>query len=310
MDATQRMLALLNEGFPDITALEPHRAREVVDARVRPADNLDDVESTADAEVDAGGHRVPVRVYRPRAPRPGAPVTVYAHGGGFLHGSIASHDGFCRRWAKGTGSVVVSVGYRLSPEHRPPAARDDIVAAVDWSRRTGLAGDGVILAGDSSGATLAALATRALRDRGDSPVVGQVLLYPFLDPTMSSASHVTRGQGYFVTSALLSYYWRSYLGPDADPAAPGPAATPWGCTDAAGQPSSIVVTAGLDPLCDEGTAYAAQLRLAGNHVLERRYPDQFHGFLTIAGHPPAASALDVLWADIRTLPTPTAKDHR
>lgn len=307
MDETSRMLALLNESFPDLTAMEPRAARVAADARIRPADNADDVASSDDHAVDAGTHRIPVRVYRPHELRPDAPVTVYAHGGGFLHGSIEGHDAFCRRWSKGTGSIVVSVGYRLSPEAAPPAARDDIVAAVDWTVGHGLAGNGAVLAGDSSGGNLAAGAAIALRDRGQSPIVGQVLIYPFLDPAMATESHRTRGSGYFVTTELLAYYWRAFLGMDG--AAVTAEATPLAVADLSGLPPAVVVTAGLDPLCDEGVTYARRLREAGGRVVLRHHPDQFHGFLTIPGYGPAASAVSMLWRDILHLTT-SSKESR
>lgn len=307
MDETSRMLALLNESFPDLSRMAPAEARAAADARIRPAGNIDDVASAEDRTVDVDGRRIPVRVYRPHVPRP-VPVTVYAHGGGFLHGSIEGHDGFCRRWAKETGSVVVSVGYRLAPEAAPPAARDDLVAVVDWVQGGELAGAGVILAGDSSGGNLAAGAAIVLRDRGASPVVAQVLAYPFLDPAMATRSHRTRATGYFVTGPLLAYYWRTLLG-DRFGEDATPEVTPLAVEDLGGLPPAIVLTAGLDPLCDEGTAYAHRLRAAGVDVVLRHHPDQFHGFLTIPGYGPGVSATQTLWSDIRHL-TELAKDPR
>lgn len=298
MDETARMLDLLNESFPDLTAMSPSDARAAADSRIRPAANLDDVASAEDHFIDAGGYGLRVRVYHPHTLRPRAPVTVYAHGGGFLHGSIEGHDGFCRRWAKHTDSVVVSLDYRLSPEATPPAARDDVIAAVDWAVGRGLADNGAIVAGDSSGGNLAAGAAIALRDRGDSPVVGQVLAYPFLDPMMRSESHRTRGSGYFVTTALLSYYWRAHLGDISTGAAITADATPLAVDDLTDLPPAVIVTAGLDPLCDEGRLYAARLRAAGIRVALRHHPDQFHGFLTIPGYRPATSAASILWHDV------------
>ena len=301
MDETQRMLSLLNESFPDLAALEPAEARLAVDSRIRPAANVDDVAGTEDHAVDAGGHRISVRVYRPHSRDEAAPLTVFIHGGGYLHGSIEGHDGFCRRWAKGTASVVISVDYRVSTQTAPPGARDDVLAAIDWAVDAGLAPTGILLAGDSSGGALAAAAAIALRDRGASPVVGQVLLYPFLDPSMSSESHRSRATGFFVTSRLLDYYWRVYL---ADAAAvPAHDITPYAVDDLTGLPPAIVVTAGLDPLQDEGEAFAQRLRDAGAPVVLRRYAGQFHGFLTIPGYAPGESAAPVLWSDVRSLTT-------
>ncbi|MEJ1087804.1 alpha/beta hydrolase [Microbacterium sp. Mu-80] len=311
MSETARMLALLNETFPDLTRMAPEDARRAADARIRPA-AADKAVNAEDVTVDAGTHRLEVRVYRPHVTAPDAPVTVYAHGGGFLHGSIIGHDGFCRRWAQSTGGTVVSVEYRVSTQAPPPAARDDLVTAVRWAQQAALADNGVILAGDSSGGNLAAGAAIVLRDLGETPVVGQALLYPFLDPTMSTESHRTRATGYFVTDALLSYYWQVYVGAGREPAdaAADADVTPLAIADLTGLPPAVVVTAGLDPLCDEGIQYASRLRAAGVPVVERHYPGQFHGFLTIPDYGPASSASEVLWADLRHLSHTLTKESR
>ena len=309
MTETTRMLALLNETFPDLAAMTPADARIAADARIRPAANLDDVARVEDVMATHGPDAVSVRIYHPHAQRDGAPVTVYAHGGGFLHGSVAGHDGFCRRWAKGTRSTVVSVEYRLAPEAAPPAARDDIVTAVEWARASGLAPHGVVVAGDSSGGNLAAGAAIVLRDRGDTPIIAQVLAYPFLDPSMSTPSHRSRAHGYFVTSDLLAYYWRHYLAGSSREAF-APEVTPLAVPDLSGLPSAVVITAGLDPLSDEGAQYAHRLRDAGVSVVHRHYPDQFHGFLTIPGYGPADSAAEVLWSDLQQLPETLEKESR
>lgn len=296
MDETERMLELLNASFPDIATMPPLDARAAVDSRVRPAHNLGDVARAENHMVAAATGDVPVRVYHPHDPEPDAPAVVFAHGGGFLHGSIASHDGFCREWSRETRAVVVSVEYRLAPEHSAPAAVDDVVAAVDWVRSRD-AGAGIVVAGDSSGANLAAGAAIALRDRGDSPLVGQVLIYPFLDPTMASESYRTRARGYFVTARLLRYYWATYLGGPPEEADVDWRISPATAASHAGLPPAIVITAGLDPLCDEGRDYARLLRRVGVPALHRHHPDQFHGFLTIAQYRPAEAARELLWSD-------------
>ncbi|MCE0509898.1 alpha/beta hydrolase [Microbacterium sp. KKR3/1] len=308
MDETTRMLELLNSSFPALATMTPLEGRAAADSRIRPAANLDDAVSTDDRTVDAGTHDIPIRVYHPRVVHRDAPTTVYAHGGGFLHGSIAGHDGFCRRWARATEATVVSVGYRLAPEAGPGDARDDVVAVVDEVMSAGLADRGILLAGDSSGGNIAAGAAVVLRDRGASPVVAQALLYPFLDPEMSSDSHRTRASGYFITSELLAHYWRTFLSdhPDRFDADVSPLAV----DDLSGLPPAVVVTAGLDPLCDEGAAYALRMREAGVPVILRHHPDQFHGFLTIPGYGPALGAAEILWSDLRSLITSDPKDHR
>lgn len=299
LDETQSILALLNASFPRIAAMDPLEARSAVDARITPADNLDAVRSVEDRVIISENGNLDIRVYRPHEPAPPAPVTVYAHGGGFLHGSIAGHDRFCRIWAARTGSIVVSVNYRLAPEHSAPTPLYDLAAAAEWAHDQGLAGNGLVLAGDSAGANLAAAAGILLRDRGTAPVTGQVLLYPMLDPDMSSDSYRRCAEGYFITSEALAFYWRTYLGSNADGAARDWRIAPQSAADLTGLPPSITVTAGLDPLCDEGQAYSALLRRAGNTALHRHYPDQFHGFLTMPKYSPGASAQEILWADFR-----------
>lgn len=299
MTETEQLLALLGETFPDIAALAPLDARAVVDARVRPAANLDDAGSH-DLTIAGRGGGLRLRIYRPRSPQQDpAVVTVFAHGGGFLHGSIESHDSFCRSWARHTAGTVVSVDVRLAPEHGAPAGAEDLVAAAQWVHTSGL-GERVVLAGDSSGANAAAVAALMLRDLGEPALAGQVLLYPFLDPGMQSDSYESRGEGFFVTRRTLGFYWQNYLGastlePDDWRINPANAA------DHCGLPPTIVVTAGLDPLRDEGRAYARRLDSSGVPVLHRQYPDQFHGFLTIPPFGPARAARELLWSDIRRM---------
>ncbi|GAB3119484.1 alpha/beta hydrolase [Glaciibacter psychrotolerans] len=302
MTETERMLDRLNEGFPDLARLSPLAARAAVDARVRPAENFADA-VTRDLDIPGPAGRIRVRVYRPTQLRQPAHrsglVTVFSHGGGFLHGSIASHDSFCRSWAKHTAAVVVSVETRLAPEHGAPAGAEDVVATVEWLLTTGL-GRRVVLAGDSSGANVAAVAALMLRDRGQTALAGQVLLYPFLDPTMSSDSHTTRAEGFFVTARTLGFYWRNYLESSALPQTDW-RINPTHAADHRGLPPTILVTAGLDPLSDEGRTYAQKLRASGVPVLLRHHPDQFHGFLTIGDFGPARAARELLWSDFHHL---------
>jgi acetyl esterase len=318
MTETERLLALLNEGFPDIAALTPLEARAAVDRRVRPATNLSDA-AAFDFTIPATTGPLNVRLYQPQSNAPYVPVhpkqgrqarksaqkhdvvTVFAHGGGFLHGSIASHDSFCRSWARHTGTPVVSVEIRLAPEHAAPASAEDLVAAAEWVVASSL-GRRVVLAGDSSGANAAAVASLMLRDSGTIPLAGQVLLYPFLDPFMHRRSHQDCATGYFVTARALGFYWKNYL--DAGALAPEDwRINPANSSDHRGLPPTIIVTAGLDPLSDEGRDYARTLSTCEVKTVHRHYPDQFHGFATIAGFGPAHAAQAQLWTDFRQMCT-------
>lgn len=301
MDETQHMLAALNASFPDIARMEPLAARAAVDARIPPPQNPDDGVTAEDVPVPAEHGGISVRIYRPHEPYPSAPATVYAHGGGFLHGSIAGHDRFCRLWAAGTGSTVVSVAYRLAPEHVAPAPVTDVVAVAEWLAARDDGSRGLVLAGDSAGANIAAAAAIALRESGSTTVAGQVLIYPMLDPRMQSESYRLRGEGYFITARALRFYWENYLGGPAAEAAADWHVMPQTAEDHSSLPPSITITAGLDPLGDEGRSYSALMRRSGNTALHRRYPDQFHGFLTMPDYGPGASAREILWADFTRL---------
>jgi acetyl esterase len=301
-------LARLDEGFPPVQEMSPAQARAAVTARLQPAVEDESVQTVDREVVRDDGSTLSLRVYRPatRGTAP-APALVFLHGGGFVICSLETHDRFCRDLAHRTGLVVVSVDYRLAPEHRAPAAALDAWAAADWAARScdALGTDGtVILAGDSAGGNLAAAAALAARARGPE-VVGQVLLYPMLDPALASASHERYGSGHFLTDAALRWYWGHYLG-EQEVAEPVELVAPPRAGDLGGAPPAVVVTAGRDPLCDEGRDYARALAAAGAAVRHRHYPELFHGFLTIADLPAAEAALALLCADIRRFCPPAS----
>lgn len=301
MNETEQLLELLNRTFPDIASMPALEARELVDSRIRPAKNVADAVSE-DLVIDTPAGQLQIRIYRQviNSSDPKLPITIYAHGGGFLHGSIDGHDGFCRRWSKSTGMTVISVNYRLAPEWGAPAPAEDLMTTAQWALAEGI-GERIIFAGDSSGANAAAVAASTLVQNPDHTIAGQVLITPFLDPSMHHASHVSRAEGYFITNKILTAYWSHYL------SAPGTKnAQPWQVNPTLAPelkllPPSIIVTAGLDPLADEGRAYFDAIQEEGVTAIHRHYSDQFHGFFTIADYGPAASANDILWADISRL---------
>ncbi|MDF1604715.1 alpha/beta hydrolase [Nocardioides sp. YIM 152315] len=304
----QAMLTVLDGGFPKVHEMSGPEARALVAARAQPVDNLDDADAD-DREVPGPGGPIRARVYRPRDARPGPrPGIVFLHGGGFVLCSIESHDGFCRRVARHTGAVVVSVDYRLAPEHRAPAAAEDAYAALVWTAEhaaeLGVDADRILTAGDSAGGNLAAVTSLMARDRGGPTVAGQVLIYPVIEPDFESKGYRDYGVGHFNTRAAMEWYWKLYLGEadvPADAPYPPEQVAPLRAPDLAGLPPAIVVTAGRDPLHSEGRKYVDALRAAGVDVRHRHYPELFHGFVTIGPFGPAAAARDLLWSDIAAL---------
>ncbi len=238
----------------------------------------DPLHSVEDMTAEGPHGPIPVRVYRP-ATTPGAPLVCYYHGGGFVSGSVAAWDGVARRIAKESGAVVVSVDYRLAPEHRFPVPLEDCHAALVWAvaeaERLGADATRVAVAGDSAGGNLAA--ALALRARTEGPTLrAQVLVYPVIAPECTTASMDANGTGYLLTADSMRSMWAWYLGPDGDPDDPGAAVAK--ATDHAGLPPALVITAEYDPLRDEGEDYAALLTRAGVDVTCTRYDGMLHGF--------------------------------
>lgn len=299
-----RMLTLLDGGFPAIATMTGAEARAAVDARVMPPDNLDD--ATSQDRVIAGpGGDLRIRIYRPNGQSSGLrPAVVFFHGGGFVFCSIDSHDGFCRRMARYADAVVVSVDYRLAPEHRAPAAAEDAYATTAWvaehGDELGIDAARITVAGDSAGGNLAAVVPLMARDRGGPALAGQILIYPVIAPDFNTPSHRDFGVGNFNTTANMRWYWEQYLGENSLREASA-FMIPSRADSLAGLPPAIVVTAGRDPLSSEGRSYAGALRNAGVAVTHRHYPELFHGFMTIGPFGPAESARQLLWADLAHL---------
>lgn len=223
-----------------------------------------------------------LRVYRP-VPGETLPALVYFHGGGWTIGDIDTHDTLCRQLAVGARCVVVSVDYRLAPEHPFPAAVEDCFAATRYvaDNAAKLKVSGIAVGGDSAGGNLAATVALLARDAGGPRLAFQLLIYPATDQRCASASHERNAQGYLLTRDAIEYFRRAYLPKEQDWT--DWRASPLLARSHAGLPPALVTTAGFDPLLDEGRAYAEKLSAAGVRVTYREFADMLHGFVLFGG---------------------------
>ena len=265
-------------GAPPMSEQTPEEARAGFALLAAIAGPPEEPVPTEDRRLPGPDGAVPVRIYRPVGDSP-VPVVVYFHGGGWVIGDIASHDAACHRLAAGVPAVVVSVDYRLAPEHRFPAAVEDCDAVTVWvaehASELGADPTRLAVAGDSAGGNLAAVVARRARDRGGPAVSFQLLIYPATDMTCTLPSYTENGTGYLLDADTMAWFIAHYLD-GADPRRPD--ASPLFAEDLSGLPPALVVTAEFDPLRDEGEAYAARLREAGVPATTSRYDGMMHGF--------------------------------
>lgn len=302
-DGVRKFMQDTNDAFPAVEKMSAAEARAFLAGRRLAVTNLGDVASADDRPISGPGGDLTVRIYHPHGSRGGRPVVVFAHGGGFVLCDIDSHDGFCRAMARYTESVVVSVGYRLAPEHRAPAAAEDMFAAWCWvaehADELGVDPLRMLAAGDSAGGNLAAVTALMCREHGAPAPAGQVLIYPAIEPFVDTESYRKYSTGYVNTRDAMQYYWREYL----DDRMPSP---DWLVAPARAEshrdlPPAIVATAGFDVLQTEGVSYVWRLRKANIPVVHRDYPGLFHGFLTMMNFGAGAAARELLWSDMRRL---------
>ncbi|MEP6874389.1 MAG: alpha/beta hydrolase [Burkholderiales bacterium] len=284
---TQALLTLMIErGVPPTHTLTPAEARAFYrERRSFTQPEPPPVALTRELRAEGPHGAIPLRLYRPLGSSEGAslPVLVYYHGGGWVIGDLDTHDTLCRELANGSGCAVVAVDYRMGPEHRFPAAVDDCIAATHWvhAQASELKIDAARLAvgGDSAGGNLAAVVSIAARDSGDLPIALQLLIYPATDQHRDAPSHTTNGQGYLLTTDTMNYFTGHYI---TDPALYEDwRASPLLHPNLAALPPALVLTAGYDPLRDEGAAYAEALTAAGNRASYVCYERQIHGFITM-----------------------------
>ncbi len=269
---------MIQKGVPPTHTLTPAQARQFyLDRR-----SFTQPEPPAMHEVrDLKAGLIPLRLYRPSDAV--LPVLVYFHGGGWTIGDIDTHDVLCRQLAQASGCAIVSVDYRLGPEQRFPAAVDDGVEATRWvqSHAAALKVDAARLAvgGDSAGGNLAAVVCLALREAQAPLPAFQLLIYPATDMRAVAPSHQTNGQGYMLTRDSIAYYRGHYIAEEADWS--DWRASPLLAASHAGLPPALVLTAGYDPLRDEGLQYADALSAAGVATQYVCFERQIHGFITM-----------------------------
>lgn len=271
---------LAEAGGPDLTALDPDGARELYEA-MRAPEPGEAVARIGHYRLSSREREIGLRLYRPEGAQP-LPALVYFHGGGWVIGSLETHDHLCRALANAAGCAVISVAYRLAPEHPYPAAPDDCEAAVqavvDNASGLGIDPKRVAVGGDSAGGNLAAVVARRCRDRGGPALAAQVLIYPVTDADLDRPSYRENGEGYLLTRSSMEWFWNHYLQGDGARARE-PDAAPLQEPDLAGLAPALVITAEFDPLRDEGEAYAERLRRAGVPTRCSRYDGAIHDFV-------------------------------
>jgi acetyl esterase len=286
-DAAAVFQAFQEAGRPPYETLSPAEAREsYLQARVVTNPEPPELRSVQPLAIPSPEGSIPARIYTPlrlRQTNGLAPCLLFFHGGGWVIGDLESHDVACRKLSDEGQLIVISVDYRLAPEHKFPAAVQDAITATKWvagnASQLGVDASRLTVGGDSAGGNLAAVVAIAARD-GDGPAIaGQLLIYPAIDFAMTHPSHSEPETSILLTHSVIKWFRDHYLNGAADVhdwrASPARAST------LIGLPPAYVLTAGADPLRDEGDEYARRLREAGVAVTYRTFPGQFHGFFTM-----------------------------
>lgn len=269
-------------GGPPLDTLPVPQAREMMNALRAFAVAGPEVAKVEDRKIPGPGGEIPLRIYTPAGSGP-FPALVWFHGGGWVLGDLEGADATCRELANGAACVVVSVDYRLAPETKFPGAADDCYAATQWvaanAASLNVKGDRVAVGGDSAGGNLSAVVSLMARDQGGPKLRFQLLVYPVTDATFDTASYRDNAEGFLLTKSSMMWFWNHYLGSKAD--GEKPYASPLRAGDLSGLPPALCITAELDPLRDEGEAYAKRLEKAGVPTKLSRYDGTIHGFFAM-----------------------------
>lgn len=283
-DARALMDMIKASGRPPIDMMAPPEARQAYQKASQIfSPDKPEMGELRDLAADGPNGPIPLRLYRGKgAPAGALPTLIYLHGGGFTIGDLDTHDYVCRKFANDARCVVVSVDYRLAPEHKYPKPVEDCLAAARWiaahAGELGVDATKIAVGGDSAGGNLSAVLTLDARDNGGPQYVFQMLLYPGVDATMRHASYKTVGDDVPLTAKTTRYFLDHYVAKDSD--ALDWRVSPLRATSFANLPPAFVLTVRYDPLCDEGRDYARALDEAGVRVWAVDLNDQVHGFLT------------------------------
>lgn len=291
LDPRVQFLANAARRSPGLSVLSPPDARAASAAGMAMLKApLEKGVKTEPLAVEGPGGPIPCRVYRPALQNSTAPVLVYAHFGGGVIGDLETSDAFCSILAKIARCAVISVDYRLAPEHRFPSGLDDMLAVYRWARdngpRFGAPEGQVAIGGDSMGGNFSAIIAQEMKRAGEPQPTYQLLIYPAVDVASETQSMTTYAETYPLSRALMEWFMGHYLSPDTDPA--DPRVSPIKSDDLSGLAPAIVITAGFDPLVDQGEAYAKRLRDAKVPVAYRCYDALPHGFTAFTGAVPRA----------------------
>lgn len=298
---------LADSDQPPLWELGPGPAREIYLALAQMTDPTDvPIGKTEEMRFKGTGGEVPVRVYTPVAASGSMRCLVFFHGGGFVIGDLNTHDALCRQLANEAGCKVVAVDYRLAPEHPFPAAVEDAWAAVKWVEENagdlGIDANCLAVAGDSAGGNLAAVVSQlAAREKGGPSICFQLLIYPTTRVMADTQSMKDFAEGYFLERKGMDWFMECYVPKEQDTS--DPRLSPLLADDVSEVAPALIITAGYDPLKDEGKAYADRLESSGVNVTYKDYPDMIHGFFNMTGLVPdakdavkdAAKALKAAW---------------